>query len=58
MISQDPRSQKTAPRRPDDTAGLVVSWLLGAVVRQDVTDGMKQQPGRRELQRLIEAAYS
>jgi AcrR family transcriptional regulator len=41
--------------RPDDTAELIVSWLLGAVVRQDVTSKENQQPGRRELQRLVEA---
>ena len=44
--------------RPAETADLLVSWLLGAVVRQDVTTGQKQQPGRRELQLLVEAAYS
>ena len=44
--------------RPGDTAELVVSWLLGAVVRQDVTSDENQQPGRRELQRLVEAGYS
>jgi AcrR family transcriptional regulator len=41
--------------RPAETADLVVSWLLGAVVRQDVTSNENQQPGRRELQRLVEA---
>jgi AcrR family transcriptional regulator len=46
--------------RPDETAGLIVSWLLGVVIQQDVQDvtsGEKQPPGRRELQRLIEAGY-
>jgi AcrR family transcriptional regulator len=43
--------------KPAETAGLVVSWLLGAVVQQDVNAG-PDQPGRRELQRLIEAGYS
>jgi AcrR family transcriptional regulator len=40
--------------RPAETADLVVSWLLGAVVRQDVTSEENGQPGRRELQRLVE----
>jgi AcrR family transcriptional regulator len=43
--------------RPDDTAGLVVSWLLGAVVQQDVAADATDPPGRRELQRLVEAGY-
>lgn len=43
---------------PAPTADLLVSWLLGAVVQQDVADDHNQQPGRRELQRLVEAAYS
>jgi hypothetical protein len=50
--------------RPDETADLIVSWLLGAVVRQDVRDegasddtASTEQPGRRELQRLVEAGY-
>jgi AcrR family transcriptional regulator len=43
--------------RPGETADLVVSWLIGAVVRQDVHD-QPSQPGRRELQRLVEAGYS
>jgi AcrR family transcriptional regulator len=41
---------------PDETAGLVVSWLLGTVVQQDVNMDANQ-PGRRELQRLVEAGY-
>ena len=47
--------------RAAETADLLVSWLLGAVVQQDVQDVSSkgnQQPGRRELQRLIEAGYS
>jgi AcrR family transcriptional regulator len=47
--------------RPDETADLIVSWLLGAVVYQDVQDvtgHAHQPPGRRELQRLVEAGYS
>ena len=43
--------------KPAETADLVVSWLLGAVVQQDVNTG-PDQPGRRELQRLIEAGYA
>jgi hypothetical protein len=43
--------------RPEESADLVVSWLLGAVVRQDVQD-QTSQPGRRELQRLVEGGYS
>jgi AcrR family transcriptional regulator len=43
--------------RPDETAGFIVSWLLGAVVQQDVAGDVTDQPGRRELQRLVEAGY-
>jgi AcrR family transcriptional regulator len=46
--------------RPDETAGLVVSWLLGAVIQQDVQDATArtEPPGRHELQRLVESGYS
>jgi AcrR family transcriptional regulator len=43
-----------------ETAGLIVSWLLGAVIQQDVQDGTArpEPPGRHELQRLVESGYS
>lgn len=39
--------------RPAAAAGLILSWLLGAVVQQDAT-GQSGHLGRRELQQLIE----
>jgi hypothetical protein len=37
-----------------------VSWLLGAVIQQDVQDATArtEPPGRHELQRLVESGYS
>jgi hypothetical protein len=40
--------------RPDEAAGLIVCWLLGAVIQQDVA---ASPPGRRELQRFVESGY-